>query len=119
MVNPWALLACVVAWALSLGGTACYFDGAGEARAVARQARDDQVRQQTFIDAQAGAAAAIAKLKPRNTTIRQEVQREIQTDVRYVDCRLTDGVFERANEALTGTKPAGGGGVPGTAPAGR
>lgn len=110
LFNPWALLALVVAWAASIGGTAWYFDGNGEARAVARQARDDEVRKATFDAAQAGAAAAIAKGKVRTTIIRQETQREIASDPRYSDprCALTDGVFQRANEALTGRPQSAG-----------
>ena len=114
LFNPWALLAAVLLWAASLGGTAWYFDGNGEARAVARQVREDEVRKATFDAAQAGAAAAIAAIKPVNTTIVQKVQREIQTNTVYRDCRLPADGVRLANESLTGrTEPAGAGVVPG------
>lgn len=79
------------------------------------QAREDAARAQTLQAAQEGAAAAIAALKPVNTTIVQKVQREVQNNVVYRDCRLPADGLRLANEAITGrAEPAGAGVVPGT-----
>jgi hypothetical protein len=118
--NPWVLLALLGAWGASLGGTAWYFEGVGENNVIARQARDDQVRQQTLEAAQAGAAAAIAANKPVNQTIVQKVQREVQTNTIYRDCKLPPAGLRLANEAITGrAESAGGGVVPGAKAVGR
>lgn len=114
-VNPWVLLAVLCAWLASLGGTAWYFEGVGEARVIAQQAHDDKVRQKTFEAAQAGAAASIAANKPVNQTIVQKVQREVQTNTIYRDCKLLPDGLRLANQAITGSAhPSGAGVVPGT-----
>lgn len=113
-MNPYVLLALVIGWGASVGGAGWYGMGLGEDKILSRQARDDQVRQKTFDDAQAGAAAAIAANKPKNTTIVQKVQREVQTNTVYADCRVPAAGMQLANQAITGIepKPAGDGGVP-------
>ena len=72
---------------------------------LATQARVEQVRKAAEESAQLGAAAAIAKIKVTNTTIRGEVQREIQTNTVYRDCRLPADGVRLINEALTGKRP--------------
>lgn len=52
--------------------------------------------------ARQGAADEIAKIKPRNVTIRQEVEREIVENVVYRDCRVPAGGVQLVNEAATG-----------------
>ncbi|MFD2298472.1 hypothetical protein ACFSPA_06785 [Paracidovorax citrulli] len=52
--------------------------------------------------AQLAAAGEIARIKPRNITIRQELDREIQTRVEYRDCRHGPDGLRLINEALTG-----------------
>lgn len=85
------------------------------------QAREDRARQETREAAQQGAASAIAALKPLNTTIVQKVQRELQTNTVYRDCKLPPAGLQLANEAITGrpAEPSGGGVVPGANPAPR
>lgn len=79
------------------------------------QAREDRAREETRRAAQEGAAEAIAALKPVNTTIVQKVQREIQTNTVYRDCRLPADGMRLANEAITGRADAAGDrSVPGT-----
>lgn len=109
-MNPYVLLALVVGWGASVAGAGWCGLEAGDDRATARQARDEQIRKQTFDAAQQGAAAAIAKNKPINNTIVQKVQHEITENVRYVDCKLTPGGLQLANQAITGrpAQPAGG-----------
>ncbi len=118
-MNPWLLLAVVLAWGASVGGAFFYGEGVGEARVKAGQKdRDDLVRE--IRDAgQKGAAEAIAKLKPRNVTIRQEIAREIETHHVYSDCRIPPHGVRLANEAITGrAEPAGGGELPRAEPDG-
>lgn len=54
------------------------------------------------------AAEAISKIKVKNTTIQNEVQREIVTKTVYADCRHSPDGLRLTNQALTGgSKPAG------------
>lgn len=112
-MNPYVLLALVIGWGASVAGAGWYGMGLGEDKAIAKQASDDKIRQQTFDDAQRGAAAAIAANKPINNTIVQKVQHEIRTERVYSDCRVPASGMQLANEAITGkpAHPAGDGGV--------
>lgn len=114
-MNPYTVLGLVVAWGASVGGAFFYGQGVGADGVIAKQQAVDQAIQQTRDAAQQGAAAAIALLKPRNVTIRQETEREIQTNTVYRDCRVPADGVRLANEAITGrpAEPAGGGSVPG------
>lgn len=118
-MNSYILLALVIGWGASVGGAGWYGIGLGEDRAVARQARDEDVRKQTFDAAQKGAAAAIAANKPINRTIVQRAEKEIYENVVYRDCRVPASGMQLANEAITGRKPepAGGGKLSGAEPA--
>lgn len=112
-MNPWLLLAIVLGWGASVGGAFFYGEGVGEAREKAGQADREALVREVRDAGQKGAADAIAKLKPRNVTIRQELEREIQTNTVYRDCRVPPGGVRLANEALTGrAEPAGGGELP-------
>lgn len=84
--------------------------------AEGRQAAADLATTQTREAAQQGAAEAISKIKITNTTVRGEVQREIQTNTVYRDCRLPADGLRIANDAITGkrTQPAGGSQLPRT-----
>jgi hypothetical protein len=114
-MNPWFILGAVVFWVASVGSASWYSIGIGEDKIIAKQASDDKIRQQTFDDAQRGAAAAIAANKPLNTTIVQKVQREVQTNTVYSECRLPASGLQLANQAITGhAEPAGGVSVPST-----
>jgi len=110
-MNPYVLLALVASWAMSVGGAGWYGIGIGEDRIIAKQAGDEQIRQQTREDAQQGAAAAIAANKPINNTIVQKVQHEIRTERVYADCRVPSAGMQLANQAITGRPPEPAGGV--------
>lgn len=59
--------------------------------------------------ANAAAAQAIAQIKPKYTTIQNEVQREIRTETVYADCRHSPDGLRLVNQALNGgAEPAGG-----------
>ena len=112
------IIASVVAALLAGAGGFFYGLDVGQDKEFAKRAREDVIVADSRKAMTNAAAEAIAKNRPINTTIRQEVEREIRTDTRYVDCLLTDGVFDNANAALTGRKPAGNNGVPRTKPPG-
>jgi hypothetical protein len=109
-MNPYLILGAVLFWVASVGGAGWFGMGVGEDRIIAKQASDDQIRQQTREDAQQGAAAAIAANRPINNTIVQKVQHEIRTDRIYTECRVPATGMQLANQAITGrpAEPAGG-----------
>lgn len=89
-------------------GAFAYGVSVGKDSETATQARIDQATQATQEAAQQGAANAIAKIKITNTTIKGEVQREVQTNTIYRDCKLpTDGV-RIINDALSGKRSGSG-----------
>lgn len=107
-MNPHLMLVVALGWAASVGGAFFYGQGVGADAVTAKQVAVDTVIQQTRDAAQQGTAAAIALIKPRNVTIRQETEREIQTNTVYRDCRVPAGGMRLANEAITGrAEPAG------------
>lgn len=114
-MNPWLILVVVALWGGSVAGTYRYAEKVGENRIIAQQKRVDDIVQKTRDAAIAGAAKAIAAAKPKAEANRQEIEREVQTEVRYVDCRHSDEQLRRINRALTGgfdPEPAGSGIVP-------
>lgn len=89
---------------LLVGGAFGYGVKVGADGELATQARVEEVRKAAEQSAQLGAAVAIAKIKISNTTIRGEVQREIQTNTVYRDCHLPADGVRLINEALTGQR---------------
>lgn len=109
MINPWVILAAVVAV------IAAYMGGRHDGREIAdaQRLRDEQVARQVFDQAQAAAAGEIAKIKVINKTIHAEVRREIHQEPVYRDCRNTDVGLRGINAALAGRpEPADGGKLP-------
>lgn len=119
-MNPYAILGLVLAWGATTGGAFLYGQNVGRDHEQAGQAKISKAIEDTREAAQAGAADAIAKLKPVNKTIVQKTQREITENVVYRDCRVPADGVRLANEAITGkpAEPASGVVVPGanTAP---
>lgn len=106
---PWALLL-----AAALAGGA-YWQGRQDGRAAveAEAARDERLVRQAGEASAAAAAEAIARIQVRHTTIRQEVEREIQVRPEYRECRHPPEQLQRINAALSpASGAAGGGGVP-------
>ncbi|MDP3625004.1 MAG: hypothetical protein Q8S12_00290 [Hydrogenophaga sp.] len=117
-MNPYAMLAAGALAVAATAGAFFYGQRIGAQGEIAKQAGIDAAVRDTREAAQQGAAAAIAALKPRNVTIRQELEREIQTNTVYRDCIVPAGGVRLANEALTGRpEPAGGVELPGAQPA--
>lgn len=111
MTLPWSLLlAAVVA-----GGA--YWQGRQDGRAgcEAEEARAARLAQKAGQASATAAAKAIARMQVRHTTIRQEVEREIEVRTVYRDCRHSPEQLQRINAALGPAgagSAAGGGGVP-------
>ena len=102
-----------------LASVGAFFGGIhfGEAAAIAKQAKLDQVVREVKEAAQQGAAEAIAANRPRNITVKQMTEREIRENTVYRDCHATAAGVRLVNEALTGRPdPAGGGQLPATEP---
>lgn len=120
-MNLYLIIGLGMAWVASIASAGWVAYGAGQDNITAFNAKAEQIVRDTREAAQTGAAQAIAANRPRNTTIVNEVQREVQTNTVYRDCRHTPDGVRGINEALTGKRPepAGGGKLPGTVPADR
>lgn len=96
-----------------------YFAGRNDGAEIAeaQRLRDEQVARQVFDQAQAAAAQEIAKIKVRNTTVQQTLQREIHEKPVYLDCRHSPDGLRSLNAALAGAEPADGGKLPAADPA--
>lgn len=104
-MNAWIVVAVLAAIGAAGGGGFWYGTSVGVDRVTARNARDDEVAQQTREAAAKGTADAIAKLKPVNKTIVQRAEKEIHENTIYRDCRVPAAGVQLANEAITGTRP--------------
>lgn len=101
-MTRYAIILAIVLGALI--GAFAYGVSVGKDSETATQARIDKATQATREAAQQGAAEAIAKIKVTNTTIRGEVQREIQTNTVYRDCRVPADGLRIINDALSGQR---------------
>lgn len=104
MTFPVGYLVAAALVAGSLFGSFQYGVSVGVDRETATQARIDKATAATLETAQQGAAAAIAKIKITNTTIKGEVQREVQTNTVYRDCRVPSDGMRIINDALSGKR---------------
>jgi hypothetical protein len=104
MINPYLIIACLVA---ILGAGAGGFK-LGADHEVAAQSREQNHIAEAIDAANNAAAQSIAKIKVNNTTIQNEVQREIQTQTIYNDatCRHTADGLRLVNKALTNSPAA-------------
>ena len=101
-MNITAILAVVVLWGASLGGSFFYGQKVGKDNEIATVAREEAIVQRATEAAQLGAAKAIAANKPRNVTIRQETEHEVSTKTIYADCKHSPEQLQRLNAAITG-----------------
>lgn len=105
----------LLAVAAAVGGA--YWQGRQDGRAaeLATAVREQQLVAAAADKAASAAAEAIARIKVRHVTIRQEAEREIQTRVEYRDCRHSAEQLQRLNAAIAGAggpDPLGGGQLP-------
>lgn len=112
-MNPYLIIAALVAvLAAGAGGFKL-----GADHEVAAQAREDKHVAAAVEAANTASAKAIAGIKVKNTTIRQELEREIRTNTIYAECKHSPGGLQRVNEALGRPEPAGDRKLPGSQPA--
>lgn len=96
-MNPYLIIAALLSvLAAGAGGFKL-----GSDHEVAAQAREQNHIAEAVDAATTVSAQAIAALKVKSTTITNEVQREIKTNVVYSDCKLTPGGVQLANQALS------------------
>ena len=118
VVNPYVLLAVLIAWGASIAGTGWVSFGLGKDSEIAGQAKIKQAIEDTRQAAQRGAADAIAEIKIVNTTIHQKAETVVRTERVYADCRHAPGMRDTINSAITGRPgPAGDGKLPSAQPA--
>jgi hypothetical protein len=106
LLNPTVLLTITLVSASAAG--VGYYRGAANTRNAieATEAKIERSRQVTYDAALAATAEEISKIQINHRTIRQELEREIRTETKYVDCRSSDDVVRLLNAVLTGTAPA-------------
>lgn len=102
-MNPYIIIVALVA---ILGAGAGGFK-LGVDHETASQERDQQRMEKAAQAAAVIAADAIANIKVVNTTIQNEVQREIRTNTVYADCRHSDDGLRLVNGALAGSVAPG------------
>lgn len=105
-MNPSLVIAFLVA---ILGAGAGGFR-LGADHEVAAKAREDKHIAEAVDAANSASAAAIAQLKPKYTTISNQLEKQIETHTVYRDCRLDPVGLQLANQALTGGDAAAVGG---------
>ena len=99
------LLVVILGAAVLAGGA--YLQGRADGAELAEGAalREERLVRAAGDQAASAAAGAIARIKVQHTTIRQEVEREIQERPVYVDCRHGPEQLQRINAALGGHRP--------------
>lgn len=105
-MNPYLIIAALLA---VLGAGAGGFK-LGADHQLAAQTREQNHIAEAVDAANAAAAQAIAQIKPKYTTIQNEVQREIRTNTVFADCKLPADSLRLVNQALNGGAEAPGGG---------
>jgi len=112
-MNPYAILALVVAWGASAGGAFLYGQKVGGDHEKATQAAVEKSINDTREAAQRGAADAIAKISVKNVTINRKLETEVREKPVFRDCRSGPDSVRLYNSAIPGyAEPAGGGVVP-------
>ncbi|WP_457427888.1 hypothetical protein [Roseateles sp. P5_E7] len=108
MISPYVLLAAGGAWLASLAAAAHLAYGAGLDAETAAQAREDKAAAVAADAAASAIAAAIPKITVRHQTVRQELEREIQTREVYrnPDCDTGPDSLQRFNAAIGATAAA-------------
>ncbi len=119
-MNPYALLAIVLAVGAMTGGA--YWQGRkdGSNAELATQKREEDVARVAGAAAAASAADAISKLEVQRVEITQPVLREVREKLVYRECKHSADGLRGVNAALTGiSEPAGSSKLPATSEAHR
>ncbi len=109
MINPYLLVALLAAvLAAGAGG----FKLGADHEVASQKRMDDQVRK-VEVAVQNKNAELIASLRPKYTTIQNKLEKQIETNTVYRDCKLDSVGLQLVNQALTGNPaPADGGKLP-------
>jgi hypothetical protein len=117
-VNPWALLAVVLAWGGSVGYAYIHGRQSGQDACIAESVRDEAVAAIASEAAASAAAQAISRIEVRNVTVNKALEREVQTREVFRECRSgadavrllnsTPGIHAapRAESAASGIVPS-------------
>ncbi len=108
-MNPYLIVGALVL----LGSAYAYGRHDGKQIEIAAQAKAEKFAQEAADAATGAAVRAIGKIKIQQTTIRQELEREIRMLPSDGKCDLPVGVFDTLNQAITG-EVRDRAGVPGT-----
>jgi hypothetical protein len=104
MINPWYIVGLLVG-VITLTSTAYnYGYNNGVNKVEAAQTRDNDLIAKVEERAMLGAANEIAKIQLKQTTIYNKVQKEVQTNTVYRECKHTADGLRSINEALTNSK---------------
>ena len=106
LMNPKLALAFVLA--IGFAGGLGYTKGAKSMKnsIAADIAREEQLAQRIYDQTILATASEISKIEITNTTIRQEVEREIRTEKIYLECRHTGATKRLLDAVLTGERSA-------------
>lgn len=99
-MNPLALAAVVVTWAGSVVAAGLWAYGAGQDHEIAAQSREDAAGRRAAEIAADVSAKAIGKLEIKHVTIRQDLEREVQTREIYRDCRSGPDAVNLLNQTI-------------------
>lgn len=102
-MNPYIILAAVLAVIGAFGGGYWWGASAKENAILAEQKREDDL----IAKMQGTVADSISKMTVKHVTIRQQVDHEIIEKPVYRDCMHTDDGLRLVNSALSNTEPAG------------
>ena len=97
-MNPYLAIGAL----LLLSGAYAYGRHDGKQIEIAAQAKAEKFAQEASEAATSAAVKAISKIKIQQTTIRQELEREILRVPADGKCDLSDGLFNTLNAAITG-----------------
>lgn len=106
MATGWAVAGGMLLWAASLGGTAAWFYQAGQDAELADQSKVDQARAETRAIAAEAAASAIANMRVKHVTVRQQLERVVQEREVFRDCRSGPDAVRLLNDSPAVAKPA-------------
>lgn len=119
-MNLYALLSAAGLWLASVATASWLAYGAGRNAELATQAREDKVAAVATEAAARAAAAAISKIEVKHVTLRQQLEREVQTREVFRECRSGAAAVQLLNAspgvAASAASAPGGGQLPGAIP---
>lgn len=98
-MNPWIVI--VAFLAVGAGGFKLGVD-----HELAQQSREDKLVQKAEDKMTQAAATAIAAIQPKYTTIQGKLEKQIETNTVYRDCKLDPVGLQLVNQALGGGSQA-------------